>query len=87
MPLREFRCSEGHVTEKFLQGEADVNTRLISCEHTGEGLAGGSQCLLPADRMDISAPYVFSDDFRGADRWSQKRQKEYPIRHERQYFT
>lgn len=45
MPLREFQCARGHVTERILMGKADKQTKLIPCD-----------CGEQAKRIEISRP-------------------------------
>lgn len=48
MPIREFRCSLGHTTEKILFGEDDESILVIECERQGVTEFCGPECT-PSD--------------------------------------
>lgn len=62
MPLREFICDDGHVTEKILNGEADRTTTAISCPETMEFYTEYDEepltmtCGAYAKRVEFSTP-------------------------------
>lgn len=61
MPIREFKCSAGHVTEKILNGEADRTTEGISCGELVIYTDVHLPCRLYAERVKWSrvAPAQF----------------------------
>lgn len=69
MPLREFKCSSGHVQERLLFGNNDAKTMSVRC----------SECGLAARRIEISLPYVFSPDFLVARSYERRKNSEPPI--------
>lgn len=54
MALREFKCSNEHVTEKVLHGEADQDTMEITCQHpVVYSHKGNIACGQPAYRLEV----------------------------------
>jgi hypothetical protein len=68
MPIREFKCELGHITEKILQGEEDHNTKMVLCEYSGitelcgpgcELASEQHKCYLEATRVDLPSSSSF----------------------------
>ncbi len=55
MPIREFRCPAGHVTEHVLFGESDRTITSVACVER--------RCRHLAQRVDFSRTVIFSEDF------------------------
>jgi hypothetical protein len=53
MPIREFKCPDGHVTERILHGESDKTLNEIECEQV-LGRTTRHFCGKPAKRIEIS---------------------------------
>jgi hypothetical protein len=60
MPIREFKCPKGHVTEKILFGAEDKAVLVIMCGKNSR------ECGLQARRVDFSrtgAPQFYGEGF------------------------
>lgn len=53
MPIREFKCPKGHITERILNGEEDAKTKVVLCAHTISATRR-IKCEEPAKRVDLS---------------------------------
>jgi putative FmdB family regulatory protein len=67
MPIYEYSCEAGHVTERLVSLNADIET--IKC----------GECENPAERI-ISLPTIFSEDFRTAQSYERRKQQPIPIK-------
>ena len=66
MPIYEYSCKAGHVTERLLSMNTAIET--IACPACGK----------PAERI-ISLPTIFSDDFSVAKSYERRKNSEPPI--------
>jgi len=74
MPLYEFRCPRGHVTERLMNLDDAVDSIRCPAKMRRPGTCGQR-----ANRA-ISAPVVFSEDFFTARNYEKRKDKAIPIR-------